>query len=344
MAISKEPTRRVRVSLVQVAERAGVSSATVSRVLHGADARISSDTRRKVLTIADEMGYRVNRAARALVTGRTQTVALWMANLRNAYYSRVIYDTRQEVARHDYDLLIGELHYNTGQDRIDSSRLLAWPVDGILAVDLPADLQPGPEKGLLCGMPLTTVGVYVSEAADYVRVDLTAEVAKAVRHLGEVGCKRIAYLVPDWFDWFRETREPRWCGYQDTIARLGRQPEYILTFDEHRESVAGSLRNHIQRSGCPDGVFCFNDDMAMGAFRALRDLGLRIPQDVALVGCDGISETEYADPPITTIVQPMEELCAIAWTFLARRMERPDLPLRQETIQPRLSVRGSSLR
>jgi DNA-binding LacI/PurR family transcriptional regulator len=108
-------------------------------------------------------------------------------------------------------------------------------------------------------------------------------------------------------------------------------------------TVSRALKAYIARHGCPDGLFYFNDDVAIGAFRALRDLGLRIPQDVALVGCAGIEDTAYHDPPLSTIAQPIEEMCVTALSFLIGRIKEPSIPVQQIVLQPRLEVRGSSL-
>jgi LacI family transcriptional regulator len=128
------------------------------------------------------------------------------------------------------------------------------------------------------------------------------------------------------------------------MAEAGKQVEYIITPDEHRRSVASPLTDYIERHGCPDGLFCFNDDMAIGAYRTLKDLGRRIPDDVALVGCDGIDDLKYLDPRVSTIVQPLEHMCMIAWTFLERRIKNNALPLQHITVQPKLEIRESSQR
>jgi Transcriptional regulators len=334
----------VRSSLRAVAERAEVSTSTVSRVLNNVDVPISPETQQRVRRIAAEMGYQPHRLARALATGCTQTVALWAANLRSAHYAQVVYFMRQEMLRHEYDLMISEAQPH-GNGTLDTSRLRSWPVDGILAVELPRASIPGMEaKSLLAGKPFASMGVYVTQGADHVRIDFRDRVVEAVQHLHAVGCRRVAYLVPDWFEWFRQCQDDRLHGYEEAVASFGQAPEYILTADEKRVTVGPALKAYIASRGCPDGLFCFNDDMAIAAYRALRDLDRRIPEDVALIGCDGIEDTAYLDPPLTTIAQPLEEMCATAWAFLERRLREPGLPLQEATLQPTLQVRASSQR
>lgn len=339
--ISKDPFD-VKPSLSHVAKQAGVSSATVSRVLSGSRVRIAPETRRRVQQIANDLGYMPNRAARALVTGHTQTLALWAVNLRSPFSAQVIYNVSQELERHEYDLMIAAAHSNN--EALMTSHLLAWPIDGIFALDLPRAAIPGLKRSLLGGKPFVSLGGYISDESDYVHVDFQAQVMDAIRHLLSVGCRRVAYLVPDWFEWFREARDARLYGYETVVANAGRRPEYVLVPNESRSSVAPALKAHIERNGCPDGLFCFNDDMAIGAYRTLKDLGYRIPDDVALVGCDGIDDTLYLDPRITTIAQPLEQMCMVAWAFLERRIRDNDLPLQQITIQPKLEIRESSKR
>ena len=93
-----------------------------------------------------------------------------------------------------------------------------------------------------------------------------------------------------------------------------------------------------------DAIFCHNDEIAFGAHRALSELGRKIGPDVAIVGCDGVEETDYLSPPISTIVQPIDEMCALAWQFLQNRIMQPSIPLQQRVLTPRFLVRTSSQR
>lgn len=339
----KKRPATVKISIREVAERANVSHATVSRVLNNVDVPIAPETRQLVRHIAAELGYQPNRAARALATGRSQTIALWATNLRSAYYGDVIHHTHEEITRHDYEMLVSSLRVIDG-NTFDTSKLLSWQVDGILAVDVPRGTIPGLEASLLSGKPFVNIGAYIVPGTDFVQVDFRNQSAEAVRHLAHAGCRRIAYLVPDWFSWFEESHDPRLEGYRSAIAELGREPEYILTPDEKRESAGPALKSYIARHGCPDGLFCYNDDMAIGVYPPLRELGLRVPEDVAIVGCDGIRDTSYLYPALTTIVQPLAQMCATAWSFLKQRIDDPTIALQQIVLEPRLEIRGSSQR
>ena len=333
----------MKISIREVAERANVSHATVSRVLNNADVPIAPETRRLVRHIAKELGYQPNRAAQALATGRTQTIALWSINLRSAFYGDIIYHTHEEIRRHDYELFVSSDRSVSGM-QVNTPKLLSWPVDGIMAVDLPRGTIAGLSGSLLEGRPFIHIGAYTFADTDCVQVDFKAQAAEAVRHLAASGCKRIGYIVPDWFDWFDEVDDARLAGYRQGMLEVGQEPEYIVAGDSKREDTGPALATYIAKHGCPDGLFCYNDDLAIGAYPILRQLGLRIPEDVAIVGCDGIRDTSYLYPPLTTIVQPMELICATAWSLLKHRIDEPARPLQLVVLAPRLEVRASSQR
>jgi DNA-binding LacI/PurR family transcriptional regulator len=102
------------------------------------------------------------------------------------------------------------------------------------------------------------------------------------------------------------------------------------------------MRKYLAKQEHPEAIFCYNDQTAIGAYRALQEVGLNIPDDVALVGCDGIDMSQYMNPALTTIVQPFEEMCLMAWHFLQNRMNNSDIPRQEAILKCRLEVRGSS--
>jgi LacI family transcriptional regulator len=128
------------------------------------------------------------------------------------------------------------------------------------------------------------------------------------------------------------------------MAEAGLAPEVIEIPTDSSATVRQVVRDYVQANGCPEAMFCFSDHMALGVYRGLRDLGVRIPEDTALVGCDGIEWAEFVDQPISTIVPPAQECCALAWQYLLQRLREPDSPLQQTVLRSHLLVRESSRR
>ncbi len=178
---------------------------------------------------------------------------------------------------------------------------------------------------------------------DNIKIDLSHGVRNAVKVMLDAGRKRVAYLTSN--EGMGRATEVRPRVYLNTMEEAGRAGEIINleigTDTSTRDLVRSRLLEYIQSHGYPDGLLCQNDEMAIAAYRALRDLGLRIPDDVQLVGCDGLQDMEYFDPQLSTIVQPVEQMCSLAWQFLQRRIADPHLPPQQATLEAHLRVRPS---
>jgi len=333
----------MRAVLRDVAQRAGVCASTASRILNDIDSNFAPDTRLRVLTAAAEIGYRPNWAAKALSTGRTQTLALLMANIRSSYSLHVINTIRDVSMQYQYDLIISVAKFRAS-GALDTSRLMSWPIDGVFAIDIPRFAIRGLTGSMLDGKPFVSMGRYPQEDGDHVLIDFRVQVLEGVRHLHAAGRQRIAFLAPHWIDGNRASSGDQVCIYEAVMADLGLPVEIIMTHDDTSITVIPALESYIRRKGTPDGIFCLNGSVANGAFRVLREFGLRIPEDVALVGCAGTDIGAYLDPPLTTVTIPVDEMCAVAWRFLRERIENPSIPIQQITLPPRLDVRNSSLR
>lgn len=327
----------MRVTIQKIAHCLSVSPATVSRVLNGReDAFISQATRQRVLATAREMGYETNWAARALATGRTHLIAFWMPRLYEPFYASFTHHLHDQVKRHDFEMIVSVMG-----DRVDwrpnESRVTRWPVDGILACDFLGTEQAF--RQAVERTPCVSVGSYYLEGIHFVGIDLYAGAVKAIQHLLASGRKRVAFFTPTYGTRVGDARHD---AYTAVIEQAGLMPQYIVTSDHRRATCRHVLREYVASHGHPEALFCRNDDMAIGAYRALRDLGLNVPGDVALVGCDGIEDTEYLDVPITTIAQPIEQMCALAWEFLERCMNDPSCSPQQRLLEPQLIIRASS--
>jgi len=326
-----------RMTIHEFARRIGVSTATIWRAINN-ERGIRSETRSMVLRRMEELGYEPNRAARALVTGRSHMILLWMASLPNPYDAMVIHHVQQQVVGHDFDMIVRDVR---PERPTTAASLRQWPVDGILVVDATETVRRLLRTSRHLRTPLVSMGAYHEESIDSVGVDLYAGSRAAVEHLIAIGCKRVAYLVPEYFNLEGDARR---TAYLELVNEAGITPEIIKTDLSCRAAAIQAVRAYGEKHGYPDGIFCFNDDHAIGAYRGLREAGIRVPEDVALVGCDGIEDTEYLERPISTIVQPIEEMCSLAWQFLERRMKKRGIPRQHALLRPRLVVRASSRR
>lgn len=317
----------------QIAQRLGVSHQVVSSAL-GGSGRVGEATRQLVLREAEQMGYQLNKAARAMVTGRCHQVALWLHSLSEPFAVHVQECVRAAVNQSGFDLVV-----RSGHDPHPHNSLL----DGMLALSSPSL----PETSALewaQGVPLVMMGVSPLarlQRCDTVGVAAQMSVEQAVRHLHQAGCRRIAFLGV--YVLLRE-EEPRCAAYRAVMREIGQPREEISA--PHvlpiRTDVRETLLRHIEKHGAPDGLLCGNDDTALGAMRALRDLGLRVPQDVKLIGFDGTRDAADANPPLSTVALPIEEMCRAAWQMLQRRLSEPELPLQHQLLQSQLILRESS--
>ncbi len=322
-------------TLKDVAEAAGASAATVSYVLNNSPKAISPQTRARVLQAARDLGYQPNLAARTLAARHSHTVALWIANAHAPFFAQVIRAFQPQARAGGYELIIREMAGDPGEMR---SGLSGWPVDGILAFQGAAYVHAFLEANPSPTVPFVSLGAYHEDCSDFVAIDLYAGARDAVRHLLMRG-RRVAFLLPEGST---VPGEARHAAYHAVMDEAGLPPEVIAVPTKQRADVRQALKAYLGRHGCPDGLFCYNDDMALGAYRGLCDLGLRVPEQVALVGCDGIEDTEYLERPLSTIVQPVEEMCRLGWQFLENRMRDPALRAQRVTVTPALVVRDSS--
>ena len=324
-----------------MAKAAGVSGWTVSNVLNGRPgAAIREDTRARVLAAADHLGYRPNSSARSLVTGRFSTVGFWMCFDYSQHRAHVLHLMQQQMKSSGFEIVIRDIEREMDVDP-NFSKTFQLPVDGIIAFDTPTASIAFSHINPSLSLPFVSMGGYWSTERDFVGVDLYAGTVEAILHLIETGRRRIAYLAPDTDeDW---PRDARMRAYQDTMQGAGLEPRCLFLPDLTLSTVRQFVRDTFKdMTGEVDALFCHNDDVAIGANRALCDLGIAAGHDIALVGCDGIEEADYLACPLTTIAQPITEMCGLAWEFLHRRMQEPDCPLQQRILKPELVIRAST--
>jgi len=153
---------------------------------------------------------------------------------------------------------------------------------------------------------------------DFVQVDMYPASRQATEHLISSGCRRIAYMnIPN-------VQDARWQGYVDVMHQAGHPAEWILSPNFLRGTARQVIKDYVASHGCPDGIFCVGDEMAMGVCRGLYDLGIRVPKDVVLGGAEGIEDLDYLESPVHSVTVPKEEMCRVAWQFLHQRITNPN--------------------
>lgn len=325
-----------------VARQANISGATVSRVLSGrADLSISPDTRAKVLEAAKELGYVPNSAARALTSGKTGIVGFWVSLEYSRYRAHVIDHMRTLLRGTDVAMAVSDVdeEYNFLHT---FDRALRVPVDGIIAFDNSASVGVFTREydRLAPSIPFVSMGAYWSELKSYVAVDLRQGADHAMRHLLELGRRQIAYVAP----WTSDLIDsgPRYDAYLNGMTQTGLTTRTIAVETVSFQHIKLAIDELIRTHSVPEALLCMNDETAIWSAQVLADQGVKIGQDVAIVGFDGIEETAARPVPITTVRQPIEEMCREAWKFLQVQMSDSSAPLQQVVLVPELIIREST--
>ncbi|RYG47151.1 LacI family transcriptional regulator [bacterium] len=322
------------ITLRDIAKRTGVSHATVSFALnHRMDVNIPDSTRQRIIDAAAEMGYRPNRAARALMRGKTQQIALWMPSPRNPYYGSVFDTVFSALREREHDIAFAPADY-TSPTPFPSD----WPVDGLIAWDT----GPLLERETPPSMPIVSVGALVDERFDTVRTDLRVGTWAALDHLRDIGCKRVAHLLS--MQSAPPRNDPRTDAFCTEMERRGIEPEMIVAGNPNPATIVTAVTAHIERFGAPDAIFCRSDMIALPCLTAIRKAGLRVPEDIAVIGFDGLEFLDYSNPSLTSIEQPVEQIAKIAVERLFARMADNTIPVWSELVTPKLVIRESTSR
>lgn len=299
-----------RPTLEQVARVAGVSRATVSRVVNGS-VTVAAPAREAVRRAVAELGYVPNPAARSLVTQRTDSVALILPESTHRVFSDdqffpgVIRGVSQELEAAGKQLVLMLVGSAAAHERAERYTT-GGHVDGVLLASLHGT-DPLPELLRRRGVPVVCSGRPLSgSTAAYVDVDQHGGVAAAVAHLRATGRRRIATIAgpPDMV-----AGKDRLAAFRQVAPGSRRGGRSIVaTGDFTRESGVAATRQLLAEHPTIDAVFAASDLMAHGALAALREAGRRVPDDVAVVGFDDIALARYTEPPLTTVRQPIEEI------------------------------------
>jgi LacI family transcriptional regulator len=332
------------VTLSDIAKDLNISAVTVSKVLRN-KGRISAHTRSRVLKRAKELDYRPNWVARSLVTRRTYTIGLLLPDFTHPFFADIAKTIAETVRPRGYHVIISYFEEDPDLERAEADSLLARRVDGLILassqtperLELFEQLRARKVPLVLIDRPIEGV------RASFVGVDNEAVGRLATTHLIEQGCKRIAHL-----------RGPniglaakRLSGYLGSLKKnkLTAPAGYVVDagFQDHSGYLA--MKQLLTKSSRPDGVFCYNDPVAIGAMKALREAGLRVPEDVAVIGAGNVHYSDALAVPLSTIDQKTREIGGRAAELLLAQIGSKRSPrVEKVLIVPELVPRKSTQR
>lgn len=326
------------VTIRDVAREAGVSVATVSRVLNGKEP-VREETRRLILEISERLRYTPHSAARSLITRRTHTVGVLLPDLYGEFFSELIRGIDLAARRRGFHLLVSSSHTDAAEIGAVVGAMRGR-VDGLIVMWPDVDTA-----GLEAALPETLPTVLLNCAGlaggfHALEIDNYGGAEAMMRHLASLGHRRIALVAGPAKNY---DAQERLRGYRDAMIALalGSEP-WVLAGDFSEESGYEAGREILRATERPDAVFAANDAMAIGCLCALREAGLEVPQDIALAGFDDIPIARYMMPPLTSVAVSIAELGARSLERLhAAVAAESALPAERETVPTRLVVRHS---
>jgi DNA-binding LacI/PurR family transcriptional regulator len=344
VAGSSTRDRRNGTTLEEVASRAGVSRATVSRVVNGSP-KVSPDIRRGVEAAIVELGYVPNRAARSLVTRRSGSIGVVITEpagrlFSDPFFPRLLRGISASLSARDLQLVL-LMPASSGDAHRTADYLTAGHVDGALLVSLHRD-DPLPERIAAAGIPMVAVGRPPrGTAASYVDVDNRGGARSAVDHLITGGRRTIATIAGP-ADMVAAL--DRLSGYRDALAEadLGPDPSLQANADFTQDGGAAAMEQLLAARPDIDAVFVASDLMAAGAIAVLATAGRRVPEDVAVVGYDDSPVATTVRPQLTSVRQPIEEMGHETARLLIDLVEGSDPVPRRVILATELIRRASS--
>lgn len=334
-------TAMARPTIREIADLAGVSIATVSRVVNG-HTDVSEETRELVSRIVREHGYTTNRSARGLAAGRTGLVGVLVPLVYPVYFSAILSGAAEALYEQELRLVLSPTQHQHDREVSLLDRLIHGMTDGALIV-LPEESSEELTKLLDEGYRFVVIDprTPLDERVPSVSAAHASGADQAMRHLLELGHRRIAAITGP-RGWV--ATEDRIRGYHAALAAEGILPDPALEPEADFEigpgrEAAGRL---LDLPKPPTAIFAFNDNLAIGALQAARERGLRVPEDLSIVGFDDVEPATIVTPMLTTVRQPLAEMGRTAVSLLMRLLERQRFETLHLELGTRLVVREST--
>ncbi len=325
-------------SIQKIAQLAGVSVATVSRVLNNSDT-VKTKNRDRVLQAIKEANYQPNLLARQLRTSRSFMILVMVSNIANPFCAEVVKGIEEQAEKNGYRILLCNSGSDIERSRSGLSLLTGKMVDGIITMDAFTRLT---ELAALIGdAPWVQCAEYADAGAvSCVGINDVDASQHVVSRLADGGRQRIALINHDLSYKYARLRER---GYK-SVLHLRDLSYQAIEYASDLSAAAGmaAMTRLLAAEPRPDAVFAVSDTLAAGALRAIEKAGLRIPQDIAVVGFDGTELSEMVSPPLSTIKQPSRDIGRKAVDLLLNKIDNPDAPTERVMMNWRFISRASS--
>jgi DNA-binding LacI/PurR family transcriptional regulator len=325
--------------LEDVASKAKVSVATVSRVVNGFES-VKPSTRKRVMAVLEQMNYRPNLQARELVAGRSNTLGVIVSNLENPFFVEIFHSLEKQAHAAGYEVLVGNTNYQPERLAACIDLFLGRRVAG-LAIIVSEHVDPNLKQFLHTDIPIALYDAMVpGKRRSGVYFDYGKGMQLLVRHLHDLGHRRLAYIG---YPLQLGPTEDRRDAFIAATTQLGIKHRYI-SVKEHSDLAAGreATRKLLSSGKTPTAILCVNDLFAMGALRELRSRNISVPGEMSVTGFDNIEISEFTTPSLTTINIPRERIA----TNLFKSLSTPaEFALEQPAhfmIDPELILREST--
>jgi DNA-binding LacI/PurR family transcriptional regulator len=311
---AKTSTQVKPASIKDVARLAGVAHSTVSRALRNSPL-VNRETTETIQRIASEMGYRTSAAARSLVTRRSDTIGVVVTNIADPFIAGVVSGIEETADLHELSVFLANSNAEPEREVRVARKFEERRVDGIIVTASRVGAQYVP---LLTHMQVPIVLLNNQHPSQFAHSVMIANVQASLdvtSHLIQLGHRRIAYLGDR--QGYQSDAE-RYAGYRQALEERGLplDPQLTVHGDGKPEGAEAAVGELLSLPEPPTAIFCYNDMSALGAMRRIREHGLRIPDDISIVGFDDLYISQYLDPPLTTVRQPMRQMGRMAMETL----------------------------
>ena len=329
-------------NIYEVAKRAGVSTATVSRVLSRPSV-VSPDTRRKVMHAVKVLAYAPNSAAKHLRTLRSGKLLVTVPDISNPFFSLILQGIEDAAQRDGYAVLLGDTQHDEKREERYALMLKRKEADGLIflghrlpktAADIVRTMAPA------CAPVVNGCEFSPRLGIPSVHIDNATAAAEAMDHLYSLGHRRIGIITGPLVS---PLSRDRLQGATSRARAEGADRDFLVLHGNFSiESGAAAAERLLGRREAPTAIFCFNDEMAMGVFETARRRGVRVPQDLSVIGFDDIRFARHMDPPLTTIAQPMREIGEGTVRLLTEILNGKSVVPVSVTLPHTLVIRGST--